>query len=54
MGKATYTGCSVSIYRIGSAGELEAEGIAMASIDITGFPNSTNHTYDESKAPPGF
>ena len=51
--KATYTGLTSSVYRIGSAGELGSEGIAMASIDITGFQIPPIHTYDESKGTPG-
>lgn len=51
--KATYTGLTSSVYRIGSAGELGHEGIAMASIDITGFQMPPLHTYDESKGTPG-
>ena len=51
--KATYTGLSSSVHRIGSAREIGIEGIAMASIDITGFSIPPIHTYDESKGTPG-
>lgn len=51
--KATYTGLTSSVYRIGSARELGSEGIAMAAIDITGFQIPPIHTYDESKGTPG-
>lgn len=51
--KATYTGLTSSVYRIGSARELGSEGIAMAAIDITGFQMPPIHTYDESKGTPG-
>ena len=51
--KATYTGLTSSVYRIGSARELGHEGIAMASIDITGFQIPPIHTYDSSKGTPG-
>ena len=51
--KATYTGLTSSVYRIGSARELGHEGIAMASIDITGFQIPPIHTYDEAKGTPG-
>lgn len=51
--KATYTGLTSSVYRIGSARELGHEGIAMASIDISGFALPPIHTYDESKGTPG-
>lgn len=51
--KTKYTGLTSSVYRIGSARELGSEGIAMASIDITGFQIPPIHTYDESKGTPG-
>lgn len=51
--KTKYTGLTSSVYRIGSAGELGSEGIAMASIDITGFQMPPIHTYDSSKGTPG-
>lgn len=51
--RATYTGLSSSVHRIGSAREIGIEGIAMASIDITGFSIPPIHTYDESKGTPG-
>ena len=51
--KATYKGLTSSVYRIGSAREIGSEGIAMASIDITGFQIPPIHTYDESKGTPG-
>ena len=51
--KYKYTGLTSSVYRIGSARELGHEGIAMASIDITGFQIPPLHTYDESKGTPG-
>lgn len=51
--KTKYTGLTSSVYRIGSAGEIGSEGIAMASIDITGFQIPPIHTYDESKGTPG-
>lgn len=51
--KAKYTGLTSSVYRIGSARELGREGIAMASIDITGFQIPPIHTYDEAKGTPG-
>ena len=50
--KTKYTGLTSSVYRIGSARELGSEGIAMASIDITGFQIPPLHTYDESKGTP--
>lgn len=51
--KATYKGLTSSVYRIGSAREIGSEGIAMASIDISGFALPPLHTYDESKGTPG-
>lgn len=51
--KTKYTGLTSSVYRIGSARELGHEGIAMASIDITGFQIPPIHTYDEAKGTPG-
>lgn len=51
--KTKYTGLTSSVYRIGSAREIGSEGIAMASIDITGFQIPPIHTYDESKGTPG-
>lgn len=51
--KTKYTGLTSSVYRIGSARELGHEGIAMASIDITGFQIPPIHTYDSSKGTPG-
>lgn len=51
--KYKYTGLTSSVYRIGSARELGHEGIAMASIDITGFQIPPIHTYDETKGTPG-
>lgn len=51
--KTKYTGLTSSVYRIGLARELGSEGIAMASIDITGFQIPPIHTYDESKGTPG-
>lgn len=51
--KATYTGLTSSVYRIGSAREIGSEGIAMASIDISGFALPPLHTFDESKGTPG-
>ena len=51
--KATYTGLTSSVYRIGSAREIGSEGIAMASIDISGFALPPIHTYDSSKGTPG-
>lgn len=51
--KTKYTGLTSSVYRIGSARELGSEGIAMASIDISGFALPPIHTYDESKGTPG-
>lgn len=51
--KYKYTGLTSSVYRIGSARELGHEGIAMASIDITGFQIPPIHTYDEAKGTPG-
>lgn len=51
--KTKYTGLTSSVYRIGSAREIGSEGIAMASIDITGFQMPPIHTYDESKGTPG-
>ena len=51
--KATYKGLTSSVYRIGSAREIGSEGIAMASIDISGFALPPLHTFDESKGTPG-
>lgn len=51
--KVTYKGLTSSVYRIGSAREIGSEGIAMASIDISGFALPPIHTYDESKGTPG-
>lgn len=51
--KATYKGLTSSVYRIGSAREIGSEGIAMASIDISGFALPPLHTYDSSKGTPG-
>lgn len=51
--KMTYTGLSSSVDRIGSASEIGNEGIAMASIDVTGFSIPPIHTFDESQGTPG-
>ena len=49
--KATYKGLTSSVYRIGSAREIGSEGIAMASIDITGFSLPPIHTFDGTNTP---
>lgn len=49
--KKTYTGLTSSVHRIGSAREIGSEGIAMASIDITGFSLSPIHTFDGTNTP---
>ena len=51
--KTSYTGLSSSVHRIGVVSEIGNEGIAMASIDITGFSIPPIHTYDESQGTPG-
>lgn len=49
--KETYTGLTSSVHRIGSAREIGSEGIAMASIDITGFSLPPIHTFDGTNTP---
>lgn len=49
--KETYKGLTSSVYRIGSAREIGSEGIAMASIDITGFSLPPIHTFDGTNTP---
>lgn len=51
--KTSYTGLSSSVHRIGVASEIGNEGIAMASIDITGFTIPPIHTYYEPNGTPG-
>lgn len=49
--KEAYTGLTSSVHRIGSAREIGSEGIAMASIDITGFSLPPIHTFDGTNTP---
>lgn len=49
--KTKYTGLTSSVYRIGSAREIGSEGIAMASIDITGFSLPPINTFDGTNTP---
>lgn len=48
-----FEGLHSSVHRISSIGEIGSEGIAMASIDISGFALPPLHTYYEANGTPG-